>query len=113
MKRNGDKIPAFNAFILDDTTLDPTPGGGQVYFFGGSDEDADKAAGNFRARVTIEADFRPLDMVRIGGKWCLCFVPTSDENPTFAVECGPGKVWTMEEAASRLCGAVDGKGVGA
>ena len=111
-KRNGDKILAFDAHILDDGTLDPTPSGGEVYFFGGSDDDGDRAAGNFRARLSFEAEFRPVQMVRSRGKWYLTFCLAGEDSPLWAVGCGAGEPWTMEEAASRLCGAVDGKGVG-
>ena len=110
MRRNEQKgrepqngIPTFSAFVLPDTDIDETTDKYGVALH--NCWDGEKQATPFRVRMTVEAEVRPMDLVRVDGRWCLSFVviPPNDAHEwSFAVEVGDGGAFSFEEAVNRL-----------
>jgi hypothetical protein len=98
-------IPTFSAFILPDKEVETAANGYGAAI--GNCWDGEENSASFRVRMTIEADVRPVNMVRVGGRWCLSFVVGIDGSDewTFATEVGDGGSLSFEEAANRLVGA--------
>lgn len=110
-KREATGIPEFKAFPIDEKAWDETRDGYNVYLDPSGPGERDESPAIFRASLSIEAEVRPLQLARIGGRWCLCFSIVSpneherkSECPLFAVECGDGGGMSLEEAANRLYG---------
>ena len=74
-------LPVLECSILPDSAIDETPSGNSAFLSTGGDG----RPPSFRARVSFEATLRPLDLVRIGGKWHLqlgIVDPEDSEGPT-------------------------------
>lgn len=109
-ERMGTDAPryVFAAHIFpDNAAIDETPVGRELALF--PFDYAEQGSPNdnpIPVRFTVTAKIRPLDLVRVGGKWFLQFDIEKMSESIFAVECGDANApLPFEEAASILFGA--------
>lgn len=97
-----DALPAWECFVMDDSELDETQEGQQMFF----ELPEDYVPASVPVRLTFTTEIRPLNLLRRRGRWCLSFLfkGHDGESPTMAIECGPGGPLSLEEAASLFYG---------
>jgi hypothetical protein len=89
------------AVVLSEGDCDETENGASVWLNRGSDWDGVP----FRVRMTVEAEARPLALIRVNGKWYLQFDVQGNQSPMFGVELGEGGALSFERAAELLADA--------